>query len=317
MARKYELITELYQRTVSRMTDPQVWQGYLSTACRNFRLPFSEQILVFAQRPDATAVLTIEGPNSWRRRFGRWVDKGATGIAVFDEQTGRSRIKYYFDISDTHEGRFPKPVPIWTMRPEFVPAVIETIENNFGNLEDKSDLASALISAAKNAAEDNLADYLTELRYYKEGSFLEELDDLNLEVQYRTTLENSVAYMLLVRCGIDPSEYFTDDDFRGVVDFNTPNTLNALGVATGDIGQMCLSEIARTVLILQRQAEKQNRTFANRFRSRYPISEPETARPERSFEDERDHIHDAGRLQFAEPSAAPGAGSSPWEIRIA
>ncbi len=317
MARKYELITELYQRTVAGLTAPQVWQSYLSTACRNFRLPFDEQILVFAQRPDATAVLTIEGKNGWNQRFGRWVNRGATGIAVFDgEHTGRSRLKHYFDISDTHEGRFSKPVPVWIMRPEFTPAVIETLENSFGDLEDTSDLASALLSAAKNAVEDNMADYLTELHYYKEGSFLEELDDLNIQVQYRTALENSVGYMLLVRCGIDPSEYFTKDDFRGVVDFNTPNTLNALGVATGDIGQMCLSEISRTVYALQRQAEKQNRTFASQPQSGYPVSKKETIQPERSFEYERDHIHDAGGLQPAQPPAAPGAGGSPWEIRI-
>lgn len=317
MARKYELITELYQRTVAGLTTPQVWQNYLLTACRNFRLPFDEQILVFAQRPDATAVLTIEGKNGWNQRFGRGVNRGATGIAVFDDrQPGRYRLKHYFDISDTHEGRFPKPVPVWTMRSEFAPAIIETLENSFGELEDKTDLAAALLSAAKNAVEDNMPDYLSELKHYKVNSFLEELDDLNIEVQYRTALENSVAYMLLARCGIDPAEYFDDDDFRGVVDFNTQETLNALGVATGDIGQMCLGAVSRTVLSLQMQAEKENRTFASRPQSRYPVGAIGNTQPEGSFEYERDHIHDAGRLQTAQPPAAPGAGGSPWEIRI-
>lgn len=317
MARKYELITELYQRTVAGITAPSVWQRFLNTACRNFRLSFDEQILLFAQRPDATAVLTIEGKNGWNERFGRWVNRGSTGIAFFDkEYAGGSRLKYYFDISDTHEGRYSRPVPIWTMRPEFMPAIMETLENSFGELESKESFPLALLSAAQNAVEDNMADYLTELRYYKEGSFLEELDDLNIEVQYRRVLTNSVGYMLLARCGIDPSAYFSDDDFRDVTDFNTPNTLNALGVATGDIGQMCLSEISRTALSLQRQAEKRNRTFAGRGQVRYPMAEQNTQTPERSEEHDRDHIHDAGRLQTAQPSAAPGAGGTPWEIRI-
>ena len=165
MARKYELITELYQRTVAGLAAPQEWQRFLTTACRNFRLPFDEQVLIFAQRPDATAVLPIEGRNGWNQRFGRWVNRGATGIAVFDDtQPGRSRLKYYFDISDTHESRFARPVPVWTMRPEFEPAVIETLENSFGKLADQTGLAAALLSAAQNAVEDNMPDYLTELK---------------------------------------------------------------------------------------------------------------------------------------------------------
>ena len=317
MARKYELITERYQRTVAGLAAPQEWRRFLTTACRNFRLPFDEQVLVFAQRPDATAVLTIEGRNGWNQRFGRWVNRGATGIAVFDDtQPGRSRLKYYFDISDTHESRFARPVPVWTMRPEFELAVIETLENSFGKLADQTGLAAALLSAAQNAVEDNVPDYLSELKSCRENSFLEELDDLNIEVEYRQVLQDSIGYMLLVRCGIDPSDYFDDDDFRAVTDFNTPETLNALGVAAGDIGQMCLSTISRTVLTLQRQVENEDRTFANRAGNRYPVSKVETTHSEGSFEDERDHIHDAGRLQAAQPSAAPGAGNSPWEIRI-
>ena len=280
--------------------------------------PFDEQVLLFAQRPDATAVLPIDGKNGWNQRFGRWVNRGATGIAVFDgDAVGRSRLKYYFDISDTHESRFARPVPIWTMRPEYEPAVTEALENSFGELEDKFDLAAALLSAAKNAVEDNMPDYLTELKYYKENSFLEELDDLNIEVEYRRALENSIGFMLLARCVIDPAEYFTDDDFRDVVDFNTPNTLNALGTATGDIGQMCLSVVSRTALTLQRQAERGNRTFAEKPTIQYPEAEQDTTTTERSETNERTDIHDAGRLPAAESASAPGAGNAPWEIRIA
>lgn len=318
MARRYETITELYHETIAGLAAPQVWQSFLTTACHNFRLPFDEQVLLFAQRPDATAVLPIDGKNGWNQRFGRWVNRGATGIAVFDgDAVGRSRLKYYFDISDTHESRFARPVPIWTMRPEYEPAVTEALENSFGELEDKFDLAAALLSAAKNAVEDNMPDYLTELKYYKENSFLEELDDLNIEVEYRRALENSIGFMLLARCVIDPAEYFTDDDFRDVVDFNTPNTLNALGTATGDMGQMCLSVVSRTALTLQRQAERGNRTFAEKPTIQYPEAEQDTTTTERSETNERTDIHDAGRLPAAESASAPGAGNAPWEIRIA
>lgn len=318
MARRYEIITELYQRTVAGITAPQTWQCFLTTACRNFRLPFDEQVLVFAQRPDATAVLTIEGKNGWKERFGRYVNRGTKGIAVLDRRyNGHSRIKYYFDISDTHESRFSRPVPVWAMRPEFEPSVIQTLENSFGELDEKADLAAALLSAAKNVVEDNMPDYFSELKGYKCNSFLEELDDFNIEVEYRQALQNSIGYMLLARCGIDPAQYFDDDDFRMVLDFNTPDTLNALGTATGDIGQMCLSAISRTVLTLQRQAEKQNRTFASERKIRYAESEKKSTTSERSQKNERANLHDEGRLPVSESFATPRAGDSHWEIRIA
>ena len=315
MAIRYKALTELYQETQRSVTAPDQWRAFLASACRNYRLSFDEQLLVYAQRPDATAVLEIE---RWNRQFGRWVNRGANGIAVFDgEHTGKPRLKYYFDISDTHEARFPRPVPLWTVREEYAPDIIETLENSFGELEHKEDLGEALLSAAKNAVEDNMPDYLSELKTLTEGSFLEELDELNLEVEYRRAVQNSIGYMLLVRCGLDPSEYFEDEDFRDVLNFNTPQTLNALGVATGDISQMCLSAISRTVLALQRQPQKENRTFEPQQKNQYAVTEQENTQPERSFEYDRDHLHQAGRLQSAEPSAAPGGAGSPWEIRIA
>ena len=315
MAIRYKALTELYQETQRSVTAPDQWRAFLASACRNYRLSFDEQLLVYAQRPDATAVLEIE---RWNRQFGRWVNRGANGIAVFDgEHNGKPRLKYYFDISDTHEARFPRPVPLWTVREEYAPDIIETLENSFGELERKEDLGEALLNAAKNAVEDNMPDYLAELKTLTEGSFLEELDELNLEVEYRRAVQNSIGYMLLVRCGLDPSEYFEDEDFRDVLNFNTPQTLNALGVATGDISQMCLSAISRTVLALQRQPQKENRTFEPQQKNQYAVTEQENTQPERSFEYDRDHLHQAGRLQSAEPSASPGGAGSPWEIRIA
>lgn len=308
MAKKFELITELYRKTLKSVTAPKSWQRFLTAAGYNYKLSFDEQLLVYAQRPDATAVLEIE---RWNRQFGRWVNRGAVGIAVFDgDHNGRARLKHYFDISDTHETPHSRPVPLWTTREEYALDIIETLENSFGELEDKSNLSAALLSAAKNAVQDNISDYLSELHTFTEGSFLEELDELNLEVRFRTALENSIGYMLLSRCGCDTSAYFNDEDFLAVRDFNTPETLNALGTATGDIAKMCLSEIARTALALQ----KQNRTFDKSDEILYSIENE--AHTERSFEYDRNHISDGERLPPAEPAATPGAGDQPWEIRV-
>ena len=158
MAIRYKALTELYQETQRKVTAPAEWQQFLTSACRNYRLSFDEQLLVYAQRPDATAVLEIE---RWNKRFGRWVNRGANGIAVFDgEHSGKQRLKYYFDVSDTHEGRFSRPVPLWTIRSEYAPDIIEALENSFGELEQKDNLGAALLSAAKNAVEDNIQRYL-------------------------------------------------------------------------------------------------------------------------------------------------------------
>ena len=315
MARKYELITELYHQAQRKVTAPQEWQKFLTAASRNYRLPFDEQLLVYAQRPDATAVLEIE---RWRRLFGRWVNGGATGIAVFDsEHHGRSQLKHYFDISDTHETKLSRPVPIWTVREEYTPDIIESLENSFGEPEDQTDLAAALVSTASNVVQDNMADYLAELRSFTLGSFLEELDDLNVEVLFRELLKNSIAYMLLSRCGCDTGEYFTDDDFRIVVNFNTPDTLGALGTATGDMAKMCLEKISRTVLNLQKQEKRANRTFERTAKSAYPVNRPETAHIERSFDNDGTHIPHGERIPSAEPVAAAGAGGAAWEVRIA
>lgn len=318
MASKYEIITALYRESVKGLAkNHHTWTAFLHSACYNYRLPFDEQVLIHAQRPDATAVLEIEGKNGWNQKFGRWVNRYATGIAVFDRNhAGRQRLKYYFDISDTHESRFARPVPIWEYKPEYEAAVIEALENRFGELRDKSDLQSALHSVAKNAVEDNLPDYLSELIRYRADSFLEDYDDLNVEVIYRRLLENSVAYMLMSRCGLDVDEYFEFDDFNDVINFNSPDTMNTLGVSTSDIAENCLGAIALTVRNLQREEKEENRTFAENAEKEYPIvSKPKTM-SERSIEDGTD-LHDEERLSSAEPVAPARAGGSPWEIRIA
>ena len=300
MARKYELISELYDRTCKTVvSNPQSWQKFLESACRNYKLRFDEQLLIFAQRPDATAVLEIE---RWNTSFGRWVNKGAKGIAVFeDADRSRQRLTHYFDISDTHESRYSRPVPLWNMRDEYAASVIETLESTFGELENKSSLSNAVMSAAQNAAEDNLPDYLNDLVYISEDSFLEELSEDMIASLYKKVVTNSVAYMMMSRLGINAEEYFEADDFRDVTNFNTQDTLNALGIATSDIAEMGLSEISKTVMALDRE----NRIIDEQRQFDYNKDNKD----ERSQNDERNHIHDGGRLQSSELDSARTVGS--------
>ena len=307
MPTKFQLITELYDQTVQSVTGSyQSWTGFLRAACYNYKCPFDDQILIYAQRPDATAVLEME---RWNRQFGRWVNRGAKSIAVFGDD-GQNCLKLYFDVSDTHASRFARPLPIWTMHPAFEPEVIETLEATFGNLAEKENLADAVRSACHNAVADNFMDYLQDLRECREDSLLEELDDLNLEVFYRDALEVSVAYMLMTRLGLRADDYFSPDEFAHVYEFNTPPTINALGIATSDIAEMGLREISRTVMQAQR-----DQFFANREKSRYDdhTEQHETDR-ERSKQ-YGDHLQDAGWLSGAEPADAADAGGASGQVR--
>ncbi len=307
MPTKFQLITELYDQTVQSVTGSyQSWTGFLRAACYNYKCPFDDQILIYAQRPDATAVLEME---RWNRQFGRWVNRGAKSIAVFGDD-GQNCLKLYFDVSDTHASRFARPLPIWTMHPAFEPEVIETLEATFGNLAEKENLADAVRSACHNAVADNITDYLQDLRECREDSLLEELDNLNLEVFYRDALEVSVAYMLMTRLGLRADDYFSPDEFAHVYEFNTPTTINALGIATSDIAEMGLREISRTVMQAQR-----DHFFANREKSRYDdhTEQHETGR-ERSKQ-YGDHLQDAGWLSGAEPADAADAGGASGQVR--
>lgn len=277
MAAKYQLITELYRRTeIAVAKNPQTWQNFLAAACRNYKCRFDEQLLIFAQRPDAVAVAQLE---TWNKQFRRWVNKDSKGIAVFDPKGRRNTLKYYFDVSDTHEGYYgSRPVPIWQMETRYEQPVMERLSDRFGELES-TDLASALMETAKNAVEDHLQDYLSQLKDVTADSFLEELDDLNIEVMYQRLAVNSVAFMLVSRCGLDTSEYFDREDFQDIVNFNTPATINALGIATSDIAEMALREISQTIRDVQVAEKTQSRTFAQETQSSYDRSrkQPEGA----------------------------------------
>lgn len=311
MAAKYQLITELYRRTgVAVAKNPQAWQGFLSSACRNYKCRFDEQLLIYAQRPDAVAVAKLE---TWNRQFKRWVNKDSKGIAVFDPKGRRNTMKYYFDVSDTHEGYYgSRPVPIWQMDKRYEQAVMERLSDRFGDVES-TDLASALMETAKNAVEDNLQDYFSQLKDCTKDSFLEELDDFNIEVIYRRLAANSVAFMLISRCGLDTNEFFDRDDFADIVNFNTPTTINAIGIATSDIAEMALREISQSIRNVQMAEKDQNRTFAQRTQAQYDKGRQQ---PERSEYNERNHLQQTGGLSYSPPNITDRARASAWQVRF-
>ena len=311
MAAKYQLITELYRRTgVAVAKNPQAWQSFLSAACRNYKCRFDEQLLIYAQRPDAVAVAQLE---TWNKQFKRWVNKDSKGIAVFDPKGRRNTLKYYFDISDTHEGYYgSRPVPIWQMSERYEQAVIERLSDRFGDVES-TDLASVLMETAKNAVEDNLQDYMPQLKSCTQDSLLEGLDEYNIEVIYRQLAVNSVAYMLMSRCGVDTEAVFEREDFAEIINFNTPATINALGVVTSDISEMALREISQTIRDVQIAEKSQNRTFAPQSQTRYDVGREQA---ERSNHNERNHIHQTRGLSYSRPDITDRARNSAWQIRF-
>ena len=316
MAKKYDLITELYAEGIKEVTaTAEQWLHFLNSACRNFRLPFDEQLLVYLQRPEASAVLGME---DWNRKFGRWVKHDSKAIAVFDKSGSTTKLKYYFDVTDTSEGKYKRlvrPVPLWEITEENRGAVQETLRNAFRVSEDVTEFAEVILQAAQHAAEDNLLDYMPDILAYRQDSFLEELDAYSVEVETRKLLSNSIAYMLMVRCGIDSELYLEKEDFRNIRDFHTPELVNLFGTATSDVAEMALAEISDTIRTLQQEQKRNDRTFAQTENVSYTEEKGrKTAERERSFAHEKRDIQQAGRLSVTESDRTGRTGSTHWEI---
>ena len=305
MPSKYQIISELASQTARDITSKaERYTDFLVTAANNYKYSFKEQLLIHAQKPDATACAEIE---TWNR-LGRWVNKGTRGIALLVDRDTPYKLRHVFDYSDTNS-RAGRVVTLWQMRPQYEEAVKESLQDSFGEVELTADFPHFLMEIAKNAVEDNFSDYLSNLQSVKGESFLEELDDLNLEVWLKDTLRSSVAYMALVRAGYQPSLYFTRDDFSHIYDFNTVPVISVLGAATSDISEMVIREIAETVKGLEKEEKQSNRTFARDRSSEY--HESRNNKTERSYEDGTD-LYDAGRL----PDPRPDRSGEPedWEV---
>jgi len=312
LATKLQLITELSERTSRAIVkNPANWTAFLKTAAWNYKYPYQDQLLIYAQRPDATACAPIE---LWNQKLDRWVNRGAKGIALIDDRGSRLALRHVFDVSDTNS-RQDRPLTFWAIQERFTEAVTETLENTFGELADKSNLPAALISAASNAVDDNFPDYLSDMLNFRENSFLEELDGLNVEVIFKEALKNSVAYMALVRSSYPAEEYLSMEDFQGIVNFNTLDTVSRLGAAASDISEMLLREIGATVKERQIAEKKHSRTFANNREVGHNESGTQNITPERNGEDGTD-LHNRGRLLDPRPDAAGGknAHGQVWDV---
>ena len=306
MAKKLDSIVELAaQKTREISANSGNYMAFLTTAAHNFKYNFRDQLLIYAQKPDATACAQIDFWN----KHGRYVNRGTRGIALLVDTDQGYKLRYVFDMSDTNS-RQGRMIPIWKMEPRYENAVIEALENSYGEFPDRSGLAACLLETAKVIVEDNFGDYFTELRGVKEGSLLEELDDLSTETWFRGLVESSVAFIMLTRCGIDPMDYFSGEDFAHVYDFDTPETLSILGGAVSDIAEMPLREIATTVLSLCRAEQRENRTFDGNSDRQYHGGR---INQKRSVEHGTD-ISDGRRLPPAQPGSAGGPeGRKIWD----
>lgn len=314
MTRRIRDITELYGETLKEISkSPDEWLSFMECAAMNYKYSFSDQALIYAQKPETVACAEIE---TWNRSFKRWVNKGATGIALLTEKNGYPFLIYVFDVSDTNS-RLGKNFLLWTVTKAYEENVIEALENRYGELENKTSLATAIISSAYNMVEDNLPDYLEDLKQFSDNSMLGSQDDNHIKATYQTLLSNSVAFMMMKRCGIDPTEYFKADDFKDIQEFNTYDTITRLGVATSDISEMGLREIYATIKNVRKNEIDKIRTFDKEKQIDYDISENRNIESERSEEYERNNLHNAGRLQDTRPNATTEREKrGQWEIRI-
>ena len=295
MAKKYELISDLYEQISIEVTrDPQTWRLFLKTACRNYKLRFDEQLLLFAQRPDAIAVLEIE---RWNTAFGRWVNRGAKGIAVFEDSTGESqRLKYYFDIADTHGTEQSREVPVWKMSEEYQSDVAEALKNAFGTSTDSDDLRIVIKESVVNAVDDNIDDYIYGFVKSGTGSEIDYMKPEDAEEIYKRIVTNSVVYMIYERLGMD--NLLTDDDFNGIEYFSTPELLNSIGYATGDIARMGLGIVSKTIRSTKKEKQQVIQPVINKISDN-----------ERSSYNERNHLHNAGRLSDSGSDITDTTGS--------
>ena len=311
MASKLQIITAMFNDEVGKVTSNlDNWTSFLRTASNNFKYNFVEQVLIYAQRPDATACAEI---GFWNDKMHRWVNRGATGIALFDYSGSYQKLRYVFDVSDTNSF-YGYEVPRWEVKDRYHDELTEALTNAFGDTAEGG-LESVIDDTARNMVEDNILDYLSTVNDSKYGSFLEELDDDNISVILKNALSASIGYMMMTRCGINADEYYDREDFEDIFNFNTPSSVIAMGMAVSDIAEMGLREIESTVKIIEKNEKKQNRTFVKAKETEYDEGVKTKNETERSNENVTDDLQKSGRLSDSEPDLTNRGERYSWEVR--
>lgn len=310
MASKLRLITDLYGETLTQISkNPDDWMSFLECAAMNYKYPFNDQVLIYAQRPEAVACAKIE---AWNKQVGRWVNRGAKGIVLLSEDNGYTNLRYVFDIADTNS-KFGKSFRLWSVPKPYEVDIIESLENKYGELEDKSSLGLAIKSVSKILVEDNMQDYLEDLKFYRENSSLEPMTDEAVQLLFQNALENSIAFSMIKRCGLNPNDYFTNEDFTPILAFDSYETITRLGVATSEISEMGIREIYNTIKKLRINEINKIRTFDIDKDLSYDVSESrETV--ERRNNDEY-NLHTQRGLRDTRPSDTREQDSSGGQIR--
>lgn len=289
MPSKTEFYRQMADHVATQLTGSwQEWAGFLTTAARLYKYPFHEQLLIYAQRPDATACAEYD---LWNEKMGRYVRRGSKGIALVDDSGDRPRLRYVFDISDTGTREHSRTPWLWQLEERHLDSVQAMLERTYDVSGD--DLAGQLTEVAGKLAEEYWTEHQQDFFYIVDGSFLEEYDEYNIGVQFKAAATVSITYALMSRCGLEPERYFDHEDFMAIFDFNTPSTIGALGTAVSQINQQVLRQIGVTVRNAEREANQ-----------------------ERSKQDEQSHdLHPERRLSDSRPEAEPAAGETPGQVR--
>ena len=309
MPNKYQLINEMARETLKDITSkPENWIKFLDTASSNYKYDFNEQVLIYAQKPDATACAEID---IWNRRLKRWVTKGAKGIALISLQNGRNILRHVFDISDTYSG-INKELKLWEVKESYHNGIIETLENSFGDLVIKADLSEAIYSATQNLVEDNFNDYLRELKEVVKYSSLKDLEENEVDGAFITLLINSITYMIMKRCGLDPSAQFSADTFNQITSFDTRQVISRLGAAISDIAEQELREIYSTVINIEKSINNKNYTFEKNNNKEYDEDRNNIERRNKNYD--RSNIQTNGRLSSTSSSITQNEESTTGKI---
>ena len=311
MASKLQIITEMFNREILKVAGSyEDWTSFLRCASNNFKYDFADQVLIYAQRPDATACAEIE---VWNKRMNRWVNRGATGIALLDYSGNCQKLRYVFDVSDTNS-YYGYEVPRWKVKERYHDEIAQALINSFGEVAE-GELESVIDDTARNMAEENVIDYIAALKESADGSFLEDLDDDNIKVIFSNILAGSIGYMMMTRCGFNADDFYDFEDFKDIFNFNTPSTVISMGVAVSDIAEMGLREIEITVKNIQKNEQKRNRTFVKAKETEYDEVAKEKTHTERSNENGTDELQTSGGLQDSEPDITDRGEHYSWKVR--